>query len=157
MRVLILSACVLWVAGCNSSPTGSSKPSEGAQTSAPVKPADETRRFPQTNLVSTEVVNSALLGKAFMPGGTLAHYKKGNTEYRMFVARAASPTDAAVALSEWRTALAHPEFVASFGGYFGQDAGEPLFVFTKNEWIAGVAGLPRAEADAAARVLASRL
>jgi hypothetical protein len=125
---------------------------------APIeKPADESRRFPQANLVSTAVVDSALLGKSFMPGGTLARYKKGKSEYQMFVARARSATDAAIKLSDWRSALTKPEFVASFGGYFGQDQGAPVFVFTKGEWIAGVVGLSRSDADAAARVLAARL
>jgi hypothetical protein len=92
-----------------------------------------------------------------MPGGTLARYKRGKTAYQMFVARAPSATDAAIKLSDWRKALASPEFIASFGGYFGQDAGVPVFVFAKGEWIAGVVGLSRSEADAASRLLASRL
>ncbi len=92
-----------------------------------------------------------------MPGGTLARYRKKKHEYQMFVARAGSANDAAIAIGDWRRALASPEFVASFGGYFGQDAGVPVFVFAKGEWIAGVVGLSRADADAASRSLASRL
>ena len=75
----------------------------------------------------------------------------------MFIARAGSPTDAAIALGDWRVALSSPKFVASYGGYFGQDAGVPVFVFTKGEWIAGITGLSRNAVDGPARLLASRL
>jgi hypothetical protein len=155
MRTLVLTTCALVLVSCASKPPEPAKQTETRKT--PPKPTDETRRFPQANLVSTEVVDSALLGKPFMPGGTLAHYKKGKTAYEMFVARTTSATDAAIKLTDWRKALAGPEFVPSFGGFFGQDAGRPLFVFAKGEWIAGVAGLSRSEADAASRLLASRL
>jgi len=154
-RTVVLAACALTLVSCASKPTPPAKQAEAVKI-AP-KPADESRRFPQANLVSSEVVDSALLGKPFMPGGTLARYKKGKTSYEMFVARAASATDAAGKLSDWRKALTNPEFVPSFGGFFGQDAGRPLFVFSKGEWIAGVVGLSRSEADTASRLLASRL
>ena len=49
------------------------------------------------------------------------------------------------------------KLVPSFGGYFGQDNGRPVFVFTKNAWIAGVVGLPEKQADTEARTLAGRL
>ncbi len=121
------------------------------------KPADESRRFPLTNQVETKVIDNHLLGKSFMPGGTLARYKKGKAQYSMFVARVASPTDAALLLLDWHKALANSHLVPSFGGYFGQDDGQPLFVFSKGAWIAGVAGLPEKEADAQARLLAAHL
>ena len=75
----------------------------------------------------------------------------------MFVAKLPSATDAAVVLPDWRRALTDPKLVASFGGYFGQDAGRPVFVFAKDVWVAGVAGLPEKEADLQARALAARL
>jgi len=46
--------------------------------------------FPSPNLVDTKVVDKQLLGKPFMPGGTLAHYKKGKTEYEMCRRQAAN-------------------------------------------------------------------
>ncbi|HTQ56053.1 MAG TPA: hypothetical protein VMI94_16410 [Bryobacteraceae bacterium] len=122
-----------------------------------VKPADETRRFPLANRVNTEVVDKQLLGKSFMPGGTLAHYKKGKAGYRMFVARMPNAQEAAFLLLDWHKALAGAELIPSFGGYFGMDAGVPVFVFAKGTWIAGVAGLPKKEADLAARSLAAHL
>jgi hypothetical protein len=107
--------------------------------------------------MSTIVVDKELLGKAFMPGGTLGQYRKGKTEYDVFVARAATSTDAALILPDWEHALTDAKFIPSFGGYFGHDAGRPVFVFTKGPWIAGIAGLPEREADRIARELAKAL
>ena len=66
-------------------------------------------------------------------------------------------TDAAIALANWEMTLQGAQLVPSFGGYFGTDAGRPLFVFPKDTWLAGVVGLPQKQADLQARVLASRL
>jgi hypothetical protein len=138
---------------------------DGPKPSAPVsvkkaaapKPADESRRFPKANLVETKVVDKELLGKPFMPGGTLARYRKGKTEYEMFMARLPSALDAAILLPDWDKSLAGSKLIPSFGGYFGQDAGRPVFVFSKGAWIAGIAGLPEKEVDAPARTLAGQL
>lgn len=97
------------------------------------------------------------MGKSFMPGGTLAHYKRGKVEYEMFVARTPGANDAALLLPDWRKALDGAKLVPSFGAYFGSDAGRPVFVFSKGSWIAGVAGLPEKDADTQARTLAARL
>ncbi|HME08754.1 MAG TPA: hypothetical protein VKG25_16980 [Bryobacteraceae bacterium] len=118
---------------------------------------DESRRFPQANLVGTKVVQRQLLGKPFMPGGTVAAYKKGKTEWRLFLAQFPDATSAAIALPDWRKALADPKLEPSFGGYFGQDGGQPVFVFAKGAWIVGVSGLPEKDADAQARLLAAKL
>jgi hypothetical protein len=103
------------------------------------------------------VVNDHLLGKAFMPGGTLAHYKKGKLDYEMFLAKLATPTDAAILLPDWRKALADVKPVPSFGGLFGSDGGRPVFVFTKGAWMLGIAGLNEQDADQQGRVLAGRV
>ena len=92
-----------------------------------------------------------------MPGGTMAHYKRGKLEYEMFVAKLASPDQAAMTLPDWRKALAGAKLIPSFGGYFGQDGERPVFVFSKGPWIAGISGLNEKQADAAARILAGRL
>jgi len=130
---------------------------EPAKPAAASRPADESRRFPLLNRVDTQVVEHELLGKPFMPGGTLAHYKRGKIEYSMFIAKMPSAQDAAFLLLDWNKALAGAKIVASFGGYFGQDAGRPVFVFAKGAWIAGVAGLTEKDADLAARTLAAHL
>jgi hypothetical protein len=118
--------------------------------------ADESRKFPKANLVNTEVVAGKIMGKAFLPGGTLAHYRKGKVEYDMFAAKLASPTAAAIALSDYRSGMQKPVLVPSFGGYFGEDGGKPVFVFTKGAWVLGVRGLAQKEADLQARVLAGQ-
>ncbi len=123
----------------------------------PPKPADESARFSKTYRLDTIVVDNHLLGKPFMPGGTLAQYKKGRAEYEMFVAKLPTATDAAVILPDWKKLLTDPKYEASFGGYYGHDAGRPIFVFTKGPWIAGIAGLPEKDADAEARKLAKAL
>src|SRR5260370_1790080 len=82
------------------------------------KPHDESRRFPTSNLIDTKVVDKQLLGKPFMPGGTLAHYKKGKTEYEMFVAKLPTATDAAVILPYWRKALTDSQLIPAFAAYF---------------------------------------
>ncbi len=92
-----------------------------------------------------------------MPGGTLAHYKKGKLEYDLFAAQLPSPTDAAILLLDWKKALNDAKLIPSFGGYFGGDSGRPVFVFVKGSWIAGTAGLSEKQADAQARLLAAEL
>jgi hypothetical protein len=148
------AALSLWLVAC--APEPKPAPDAAKQVAAP-KPADESSRFPKTYLVSTRVVDKELMGKSFMPGGTLAHYKKGKAEYDMFITKLPSAMDAAILLPDWRKAMASAKLVPSFGGYFGQDGERPVFVFTKEAWIAGIAGLPEKDADAQARVLAGAL
>ena len=157
VRLLVLPVAALAVvlAACSSE-----SPAPVAKSAAPAaapKPVDESRRFPKTNLVDTKVVDTALLGKSFMPGGTLAHYKNGKTEYDMFVAKLPSATDAAILLPDWSQALTGSKLEPAFGGYFGLDGGRPVFVFTKGAWLAGIAGLPEKQADREARTLAGVL
>jgi hypothetical protein len=156
MRTLTVAAFVLLLSSCDS------KPPEPPNTEAPKpvetpKPADESRRFSKVHLLDTIVVEKQLLGKPFMPGGTLAQYKKGRTDFDMFIAKMASPTEAALVLPDWKKALPDAKYIASFGGYYGHDAGRPIFVFTKGVWIAGVAGLSEKDADVEARKLAKAL
>jgi hypothetical protein len=147
-------AAVLTACGSDPKSTAVSEPVR--KTDAP-KPSDEARRFPKANLVDTKVVDKELMGKPFMPGGTIAHYKKGKDEYDMFITRLPTPLDAAILLPDWNKTLAGSKLIPSFGGYFGRDAGRPVFVFAKGAWIAGIAGLGEKEADAAARILAGQL
>jgi len=134
-----------------------SKPPAAAPKAETPKPADESRYLPKAGLVESHVVDRELLGKSFMPGGTLGHYKVGKAEFDMFVARMPAPQDAAFLLLDWNKALANSTLVPSFGGYFGQDGERPVFVFSKGVWIAGVAGLSQKDADTQARALAGML
>lgn len=155
--VLIAACAAVTMLSCGSEPPPAARESAPKAEAPPPKPPDESRRFPTAKLVGTKVIEKQLLGKSFMPGGTLATYKKGRLDYEMFVARMPSPTDAAVLLLDWKKALSDAKLVPSFGGYFGQDAGRSVFVFSKGSWIAGVAGLPEKQADAQARLLAAEL
>jgi hypothetical protein len=156
--VTTVAAVLLISCGGDTQPAASSAPAKPAESP---KPSDESRRFPTANLAGTEVVDRQLMGKAFMPGGTIAHYRRGKIEYDLFAARLADANAAAFLLPDWRKALsdgkAGAQLVPSFGGYFGSDAGRPVFVFSRGAWIAGVAGLPLKDADAEARTLAARL
>jgi hypothetical protein len=156
IRVFLMAAATLLLISCGSEPKPAAAP-EPAQKAAVPQPPNESSRFPKPNLVDTKVVNDHLLGKQFMPGGTLAHYKKGKLDYEMFVAKLPTPTDAAIILPDWRRALTDVKPVPMFGGLFGSDAGRPVFVFTKGAWILGIAGLNQKDADLAGRVLADRV
>ncbi len=147
----LIASCALLI---SCSPEPKNEPPKAAEAPAV---HDESRRFPQANLVDTKVVPRQLLGKPFMPGGTVAAYKKGKTEWSLFVAQFPDANSAAIALPDWRKALADSKLEPSFGGYFGQDGGQPVFVFAKGAWIAGVQGLPEKDADAQARLLAAKL
>jgi hypothetical protein len=151
----LLPAAAVLLVSCGTEPKPSAP--EPAKPSAAAKPRDESRRLPLPNRVDTQVVDAQLLGKSFMPGGTLAHYKRGRIEYSMFIAKLPTAQDAAFLLLDWNKALTAAKLIPSFGGYFGQDAGRPVFVFAKGAWIAGVAGLPEKDADMAARTLAAHL
>ncbi len=146
---------VLATAACDDAPKPAA--SQSAKPAAAPKPADETRNLPHENLVESKVVDRELMGKPFMPGGTLAHYKKGKLEYDVFLAHMPDASAAAFLLPDWRKAMTDAKLEAGFGGYFGTDAGVPVFVFTKGAWITGVAGLREKDADAVAREVAARL
>jgi hypothetical protein len=156
MRFYFLIVAVFLVLTCCGSPPTPTATQPAKKADAP-NPSDESQRFVSVNLVETKVVDKDLMGKPFMPGGTLARYKKGKKEYEMFVTKLPTATDAAILLPDWRKALTDSKLVPSFGGYFGLDAGRPVFVFSKGAWIAGIAGLPEKEADLEARTLAARL
>lgn len=155
-----LKACLFaaaLAAGLTACGPDAAPPAAPAPKAAAPKPADESRHLPQTGLVESHVVDRELLGKPFMPGGTLGHYKIGKKEFDIFVARLPASQSPAFLLPDWSKALANATLVPSFGGYFGDDAGRPVFVFSKGQWIAGIAGLPLKDADAQARPLANLL
>ena len=155
MRISVLLAAVFAIltCSCGSQPAVS----EPAKKADAPKPSDESDRFSKVNLVKTQVIERQLLGKPFMPGGTLAHYKKGSKDYEMFVAKLPTATDAAILLLDWNKVLKNSKLVSSFGGYIGEDELQTVFVFAKGGWIAGTVGLSPKEADLEARTLAAHL
>jgi hypothetical protein len=152
-RSLAVAALVL-LAACGSSSDAPKTMPQERTAAVPPKPPDESRYLPQPNQVGTEVITNHLLGKSFMPGGTLGHYRSGKQEYEMFVRKLASPLDAAVLLPDWQKELKDSKLIPAFGAYIGDDGGRPVFVFTKGAWIAGIAGLNEKQADQPARSLA---
>src|ERR1035437_8637560 len=122
MRTLPVAAFAILLSSCDSKPSASPPTPAPTVVSTPTPP-DESRRFPKTNRGDSIVVDKELLGKRFMPGGTLGQYRKGRTEYEVFAARVATSIDAALILPDWERALTDAKFIPSFGGYFGRDAG----------------------------------
>ena len=154
-RTLAVVAFTFLLVSCSSQQKPA--PPEASKAAPVVKPRDEWRRFPRAEIVETKVIDNNLMGKPFMPGGTLGRYKKGDAEYEMFVAKMASADEATILLVDWKKALTDAKLVSSFGGYSGTDGGRPMFVFAKGAWIAGVAGLPQKEAESKASLLAAYL
>ena len=98
-----------------------------------------------------------LLGHDFLPGGNIAHYKKGKQEYDLILIKSSDPSSAALLLLEYKHHLTDAKLIPHFGGYAGGDGGKPVFVFTKGAWLCGVLGLPETDADLTAREFAARL
>ena len=153
MRDFAAMCCLLALTGC-----GGTAPAPKAETkNETTKPIEAFRRFPKENLVRVRVVEAHLMGKAFLPAGSVAEYKKGKTEYSMFVTEFATPTDAAIALLDYKKSMTDSKLVPAFGGYFGKDGDRPAFVFTKGKSMAGIVGLSEKAVDLPARQLASAL
>ncbi len=152
-RLFLLVAAIGILGGC------ASKPWQGSQNGSATgdKTADASALLPKKNVVSVQVVKKALLGKSFMPGGALAQYRRGKVAYEIFLSELPTPTDSAIALARWEDTLKDPELVKSMSAYYGVDAGRPVYVFARGQWVAGIAGLSEKDADQQARMLAQRL
>ena len=92
-----------------------------------------------------------------MPGGNLADYKTKDGEYQIFLLKAADSQKAAFILLDWKTAMPDAKYLAHMGGYYGMDAGKPVYVFSKGPYLAGFVGLVDDKADPEARRLATKL
>jgi hypothetical protein len=126
-----------------------------AQTSATIQ--DLSRMLPTKGLQHSGIVMDHVFGISKLPGGTVGNYESGGKKYRIFIIDARANQDAAFLLLDAKSALKNPEYLASFGGYFGQNGLEPVFVFAKQRYLAGIGGLPKDQADPLARTLASKL
>lgn len=144
--------------GCGGAPvTKEEAPKPVPAVQQRIPPSPEDMRFPAEGRI--EVVQSAdpLYGKPFLAGGNIARYKRGAKQFELFLIRCKDEAAPASMMFNYKKTLSDPKFVAHFGGYAGQDAGVVVFMFTKGVWLAGIRGLPQAEADALARDFASRL
>lgn len=135
------------------------KPRQASQNRSAIggTATDASALLPKEDVVAVKVVKKELLGKSFMPGGTLARYQRGKVAYEIFLSELPTPTDAAIILAHWDEALKNLKVVRSLDAYYGIDTGHPTYVFAKGPWIAGITGLSEKEADREARLLAERL
>lgn len=150
--IIAVSLALAGLTGCSTAP----KPVEAPKKPV-VKILEEPKNFPTEGLDKIEVAQEHVLGRDFLPGGNVAHYKDAKKPYDVFTIKEASPDGAALLLLAYKKKMADAEFVPHFGGYFGTDAGQPVFVFTKMRYVIGVVGLPKADADMKAREIAARV
>jgi hypothetical protein len=149
LGLVVLSSC--------GAPGDAPAVAEKKEAAPVVRPADEGRRFPRTNRVSHEIVDNHLLGKDFLPGGNLAAYENAGKKYQQFLISSASPDQATFLMMDFKDRFRDAKFVGHFGGYFGYDGETPVLLFPRNNYLAGVVGLPQEEADQVARDFAARL
>jgi len=133
------------------------EPAAKSAEPAPAPVADESRRFPMQDRVTVDIVADNLLGKDFLPGGNLAEYARDGQTYQQFLMETQSGETAALLMFDYKNALADAKYLPHMGGYFGSDGGQPVYVFAKEKWVAGIVGLPQEEADLVAREFAARL
>jgi len=135
----------------------SSVPEKKAEAPAPPPVKDNTAQLLPLNRTSAKVVPEHLLGKTALPGGTIGDYDAAGLKYQLFIIETDSAQDAAILLLDLKATLKDPAYIAYMGGYFGTDAGGPVYVFAKAKYLAGVVGLAEDRADPIARQLAARL
>lgn len=144
--------------GCGpASETG--QPTAAPAAAKPRHPQQEdlSRFMPREHRLQAALTEGNLFGKDTLPQATLGDYKKGAQTYQQFLFKAQNTGMAAVYLGHLKDAMTEAKFVAGFGGYFGQVDGKPVFVFVKNEYVSGLVGLSREDADAEGRLVAARI
>jgi hypothetical protein len=157
MRAAAVSLiAVSLLTGCGSSPEPAPTP-KAAAPAPPKKVMDHTPALIQEGLLSSRVVPDHILDQPKLPGGSLGEYEKKGKKYQAFIVDADTNQAAAMLLFDFKAALQNPEYISYMGGYFGSDGKQNIYVFAKNQYVAGIAGLTMAEADPLARTLASRL
>jgi hypothetical protein len=156
---LFVAVLVLLTAACSSPPTP--KAAEVAPAAKHAAPSDESRKMPVENRVSSELIADHMFDRPWLPGGTIGHYKKGAQQWDVILVKSKSPATAAEWLLDYKKELEGAKLIPSFGGFFGTETlgnakGQPVFVFTKGNWLAAISGLPQVDADRVARVFAAR-
>lgn len=136
MMMSAIAAAALLLAGCGGAPAEK-------KAEAPVKKkkviADETHHFPAEGRVEARVVEDHVLGREFLPGGNVAHYRRGKQEFDMFLIRTAVPEAAALMLFDYKKRMENPKLIAHFGGLLRQGRG-PDGVRVRQGTVAGGRG-----------------
>jgi hypothetical protein len=148
---------LLLMAACADKPAPVPAAERPAPVVAPVRATDESARFPVKDRVDVQLVEDHLLNKGLLPGGNLATYQSRGKTYQLFLVKTKSSEAAAMLLFDFKGTLGTFKFVPSFGGYYGMDGAQPVFIFQKGTYLAGIMGLSEKEADAVARDFAARL
>lgn len=157
MRTIIaLIPAAFLLAGCGAE-APKQEAAKAVSPAASKMPDPEDRRFPAEGRGEVTQTAEPLYGKKFLSGGNVAKYKRGAKEFELFLIKASNPSAPASMMFEYKGSLAGAKFIAHFGGYAGKDGDTEVFLFTKGNWLAGIRGLPQAEADLIARDFASRL
>jgi hypothetical protein len=156
-RVAWILPLAVLLTGCAEEPKPARKQAEAPPPPARPYVIDERHLFPVANQTESKVVQDPLFGHEFLPGGNLAHYKKGKQEYDLMLVRATDGTSAAILLLSYKKALDAPKVVPGFGGYFGKDGDQLAFLFAKGRYLAGVRGLSQEQADLVSRDFAARI
>ena len=120
--------------------------------------ADHTSLFPDAGKVATHVVPDHILALKALPGGSLADYEVKGKKYEMFIIDTDSAQTAAFMMLDVKNAMQKdPEYISYMGGYAGTYGDKPLYCFSKLHYVAGIFGLPKAQADPLAIELAAQL
>ncbi|HVW87318.1 MAG TPA: hypothetical protein VHB50_21675 [Bryobacteraceae bacterium] len=155
MRRLLIPVAAFALTACGSSREPAAKTEQAPAAPAPVK--DDTAMLPAAGRTSARVVPDHILDEPKLPGGTLGEYESAGKKYHLFIIDAGDKQKAAFLLLDLKSTLQNPEYISYMGGYFGTRQTKPAFVFAKLQYLAGVIGLPKDDADPIARVLAARL
>ncbi len=158
VRVLLpITAFCLLLAGCGGAPApeAAKKEAAPAPVSAPV--VDHSAVLPQKGLVGSRIVPDHILDIAKLPGGVLGEYEVKGKKYQIFIVDAATNQKSAFLLFDLKATLQSPEYLAYMGGYAGSDGKREIYAFAKKQYLAGVVGLKKADADPIAIELAGHL
>lgn len=113
--------------------------------------------LPSTDQISSRVMQDHVLDEPKLPGGTVGQYQSKSRKYQLFVIRTEGNQDAALLLLTAKGLIENAEYIAHMGGYAGTYKGAPLYTFAKLQFLAGVVGLPKEEADTIARQFAAKI
>ena len=155
-RVAIVFGLVALV-GCGVGSQAPAPEKKAAVKKVAPKPPDLGMYFAKEGQVSVELVDNHVLGKDYLPGGNLAQYEKGGKKYQQFLIQTRDSESAALLAFEIKGKLAGSKFVPHFGGHFGMDGDQPVFLFPKGKYVGGYVGLSQEDADKDARVFAGRI